>query len=100
LGRFGKNLDLEKEVVSSMIGIQISIAVKCKTTKMVANLIVVEAKLQAIGRRKIWWDRPHGTSKQVGLGGSTKLWHGWRVIGEGVVWLTKLHNQGDLRWKV
>ena len=76
MGRFGKNLDLEKEVVSSMIGTQISIAVKCKVAKTVAKSYSCEAKPQAIGRRKTWWDQPRGTSKQVGLGGSTKLWHG------------------------
>ena len=37
MGRFGKNPYQEKEVVSSMIGTQISIAVKCKAAKMVVK---------------------------------------------------------------
>ena len=36
-GRFGKNPDQEKEVVSSAAGTQISYAVRCKAAKMVAK---------------------------------------------------------------
>ena len=57
--RFGQIPDQRKEVVSSMAGTQISIAVKCNVAKMVAksNSCRDEA-VSCVERRKTWWDRP------------------------------------------
>ena len=68
MGRFGKNPYQEKEVVSSMIGTQISIAVKCKAAKMVVKSNSHRGQAVSCWKKEDMI-RPRCTNKQVELRG-------------------------------
>ena len=76
MGRFGKNLDLEKEVVSSRSGTPISIVVKCEAAKTVAK------SKSRRGEATSYWKNENVVgpntwyNEQVELKGGTNLWHG------------------------
>ena len=85
MGRFGKNPDLEKEVVSSTAGTQISIAVKCKVAKTVAKSNGCRGEAASYLKKEDMVGPTTQYHQQVG--GVRRQYKPmvWRVIGEGGV---------------
>ena len=85
MGRFGKNPDLEKEVVSSTAGTQISIAVKCKVAKTVAKSNGCRGEAASYWKKEDMVGPTTQYHQQVG--GVRRQYKPmvWRVIGEGGV---------------
>ena len=84
IGRFGKNPDQEKEVVSSATGTGISIAVKCKTAKMVAKSDRRRGEAASCWKEE---DVVGPTTQYQRVGGARKRYKPmtWRVVEEGGV---------------